>query len=86
MLGDKSVCQVVGIGSISLRMHDGVTRILKNVRHIPILKRNLISLGMFEKEGYKFMAENSQLTVIKGGTTVLKGSKKRDLYYLLRNT
>lgn len=64
-------------------MNDGIIRILKNVRHILTLKRNLISLKMFEKEGYKFVVENGQLTVLKGGSVVLKGIRKGGLYYLL---
>ena len=64
-LVDNSVCHIEGTGSIPLKMHDGVVRVLKNVRHVPGLKRNLISLRTFEKDGYKFLAENGEIMVSK---------------------
>ncbi|PON54809.1 LOW QUALITY PROTEIN: Gag-Pol-related retrotransposon family protein [Trema orientale] len=56
LMGNNMACKVMGIGSISIRMFDGVTRILKNVRHVPELKRSLISLGTLDKSGYGFKA------------------------------
>lgn len=41
-------CRVVGIGRMALRYFDGDVKILNNVRHIPDLRRNLISLGVLE--------------------------------------
>lgn len=49
--GNNKSCSVVGRGSVRIKMFDGVERILKNVRYIPELKRNLISLGMLGREG-----------------------------------
>lgn len=48
LLGNDQVYVVHGIGNIKLRMHDGSLRILTEVRYIPQLKRNLISLGTLE--------------------------------------
>ena len=73
----------MGTSSIPLKMHDGVVRVLKNVRHVPGLKRNLISLGTFEKDGYKFLAENGEIMVSKGNKTVLKRFRRNGLYYLM---
>jgi len=44
-LGDDRCCNIVGIGDVRIRMYDGTIRTLCDVRHIPELKRNLISLG-----------------------------------------
>lgn len=33
-------------------MKDGVVKSLSEVRHVPELRRNLISLGALDKEGY----------------------------------
>jgi len=44
-LGDDSQRDIVGIGSIQIRMHDGIVRTLTNVRHIPCMSNNLISLS-----------------------------------------
>ncbi|PRQ56251.1 putative RNA-directed DNA polymerase [Rosa chinensis] len=47
--GDDSSCRILGIGSVKIRMHDGVVRTLENVRYIPKLRKNLISLGTLDK-------------------------------------
>ncbi|GJV59270.1 transposable element [Tanacetum coccineum] len=44
IMGNDSPCKVVGIGTIRIKMHDGVVRTLTDVRHVPDLKKNLNSL------------------------------------------
>lgn len=39
---------VVRIKSVSLKLKDKLVKLLWNVRHVPYLKRNLISLGMLD--------------------------------------
>ena len=41
-------CKVIGIGTVRIKMHDGIVRNLKDVRHVPHLKKNLISLGTLD--------------------------------------
>lgn len=43
------------VGSIHIKMHDGVVRVLTNVRHVPKLKRNFISLGALDAKGYTYV-------------------------------
>ena len=43
-MGDHAVFKVVGIGSVRIKMKDGLTLELKGVRHIPNLKKNWIAL------------------------------------------
>ena len=50
-LGDDHSCRVAGMGTVRVRMYDGVIRILTNIKHVPELKKNLISLGYLEKQG-----------------------------------
>ena len=47
-------CKIIGSGSIKIRMHDDIIRTLSNIRHVPDLKKNLISLGTLDSYGYKF--------------------------------
>ncbi|KAG9453307.1 hypothetical protein H6P81_006211 [Aristolochia fimbriata] len=47
-MGNDNPCKTAGIGSIKLRNHDGSIGILQNVRYVPKLKKNLISLGALE--------------------------------------
>nr|GEZ86423.1 retrovirus-related Pol polyprotein from transposon TNT 1-94 [Tanacetum cinerariifolium] len=51
-LGDNRECKIRGIGKMRVQLKDGSSFVLHNVRYIPELKRNLISLGTLKKEGY----------------------------------
>ena len=42
---NSAVCKTVGIGSIKILTHDGIFYTLKNVRHVPQMTKNLISLS-----------------------------------------
>ncbi|KAF3659697.1 hypothetical protein FXO37_13856 [Capsicum annuum] len=50
-MGNDNLCKTTRIGSIKLRNHDGSTRVLRDVRYVPKLKKNLISVGAFESKG-----------------------------------
>ena len=63
LLGNNLACRVAGIGTISLKMHNGFTRDLHHVRYVPELKRNLISLGMIDQSGCTIKAENGEIQV-----------------------
>lgn len=66
IIGNSTPCTVVGKGSIQIKTHDGVIRTLTGVRHIPELKRNLISLGTLESKGCRYSVEGGVLKVLKG--------------------
>ena len=51
-LGDNKACKVHGIGMVRLKMFDDRERLIHNVRYIPELKRNLLSISMFDDLGY----------------------------------
>nr|GEY57743.1 retrovirus-related Pol polyprotein from transposon TNT 1-94 [Tanacetum cinerariifolium] len=44
-------------GNIQVKMHDGVVRTITGVRHVPNLKRNLISFSTLEANGCKYSSE-----------------------------
>ena len=71
-MGNNMTCSMVGIGSIKFKMWDGTIKILAEVRHIPDLKRNLVSLGMLDKKGYSYKSKGGVLRVMKGSLVVLK--------------
>lgn len=82
LLGNNKQCHVVGAGSMGLKNHLGIEKILTNVRYIHNLKRNLVSLGTLDQEGYMFKYENGILTVSKNEGDVLKGVRRNGLYFL----
>ena len=51
---------------------DGVEKVLQQVRYIPGLKRNLISLGTLDVKGYLYKAFGGMLKVSKGCSWWLK--------------
>ena len=53
LMANNDSCEIHGIGSIKLKVHDGSIKTLSNVRYIPNLKRNLISLGVLDDSGFK---------------------------------
>ena len=75
-MGNNAQCKVTGIGTVKIKTHDGVVRTLSNVRHVPDLKRNLISLGTLESKGCKHSAEGGVLKVSKGSRILLKGLRQ----------
>lgn len=52
MMGNNTMCRVISLGNVKLRLHDESVLEVKQVRHVPDLKRNLISLGMLDQMGY----------------------------------
>lgn len=88
LMGDDSACKVVGIGSIQVKMFDGMIRTLSDVRYIPTMKRNLISLSALDDKGFKYSGGGGVLKVTKGSLIVMKGDlrKANSLYYLRGTT
>nr|GEU62740.1 hypothetical protein [Tanacetum cinerariifolium] len=78
-MGNDSPCKVVGIGTIQIKMHDGVVRTLTDVCHVPDLKKKLISLGVLDSKGFKYISENGVLLVSKG-YPIWSPSKRRFIH------
>ncbi|GFZ11293.1 heat shock protein 18.2 [Actinidia rufa] len=58
---------------------------LTEVRHVPNLRKNLISIGMLDAKGCSFDASRGILRVSKGNKEMLWGKKTRGLYRLEGN-
>ncbi|KAH9657439.1 hypothetical protein KPL70_023077 [Citrus sinensis] len=86
MMGNNSLCKVVGLGTIRLKMFDGVIRELSEVRHVLELKKNLISLGILDQMGCTFKMESGVMRIIKGSMVIMKGAKNNALYVLQGTT
>ena len=82
LMGNNAECRVVGIGSIRMRMFDGEVRTVANVRHVPEVSSNLLSLGALEARGCRFTSANGTLKVRKGSRMVLKGERIANLYHV----
>ena len=56
------------------------------MRYIPDLKRNLLSLGVFDAAGYSYKAQGGFLKIFKGILMALKGRLENGLYVLEGST
>jgi hypothetical protein len=53
-VGNDNQCNIVGVCSVQIKTHDGMTRTLTGGKHIPSMARNLISLSTLDCDGYKY--------------------------------
>ena len=79
-LADNQPCKIAEIDLISLKNHDGSTRVLTDVLYIPKLENNLISLGTLESKGFTIIMQNGILKVVSGALVVMKGIKRNSMY------
>lgn len=82
IMGNNAMCRITGIGNVKLKLNDDTVRIVTNVRHVPEMKRNLISLGMLESEGCSYTAEDGILKVLRESLVIMKGLRENGIYLL----
>jgi hypothetical protein len=85
-MGNDISCKVVGIGSIRIKMFDGTVKMIIDVRHVPKLMKNLISLGGLDIGGYKSIFQGGVMKVYKGILLVMKAKKVGNLFLLEGST
>lgn len=61
-------------------MLNRTVRSLGQVRHVPGINRNLISLSALDSKGYRYTDGGGVLKVSKGAWVVLRGRRKSQLY------
>ena len=83
VMGDDRPCNMKGIGTVQIKMFDGIVSELKEVRYVPQLKRNLISIGALKALGHKVSVRHGVLKITKGSVLVLKGVRHNNLFYLM---
>lgn len=68
--------EVNGIGKVRFVNSDGTTFMLHDVRYMPGMSRNLISMGTLDSKGCEFEGKNGVLKVMKGDITYMKGTRR----------
>ncbi|KAG8473502.1 hypothetical protein CXB51_035665 [Gossypium anomalum] len=86
LMGNNASCKIAGVGTIKVKIFDGVVRTLSDVRHVPELKKNLISLSTLNSKGYRYIAESGVLKISKGSLVVMKGQIKIAKLYVLQGS
>ncbi|KAH9754532.1 Integrase catalytic domain-containing protein [Citrus sinensis] len=82
MMENDQPCRTMGIGTIRLKMFNGMIRELKEVRFVSALKKNLISVGALEAKGYKVTVRDGTMKFTHGAMVILQGVWRHNLYYL----
>jgi len=65
-MGNDASCRVVDVGSVKVRMFDGVIHTITEVKHKPDLRRSLISVGAMSGIGLKTVVEGEKNENIEG--------------------
>ncbi|KAK2974751.1 hypothetical protein RJ640_010011 [Escallonia rubra] len=73
-------------GTIKIKMFDGIVRTLGDVRYIPDLKKNLISLGTLDSIDCSISIKGGVMKVSKGAMVIMKGQKTGNLHKLMGKT
>jgi hypothetical protein len=86
-MGNGAHCKITGIGNIRIKMFDDVVRMLCDVRHVPEVEKNLISLSTLDLNGYGYKFVGGVMKVTKGAMVVMKGHiNSKNIYKLLGST
>jgi hypothetical protein len=82
LMGNDDVCDIKRIGTIHLKIHNGIVKTLTEVWYVPDLKKNLFSLEVLESSGYKIIMHGRVLRAICGVLVALRCTRKGNLYFL----
>ncbi|KAL1208699.1 Retrovirus-related Pol polyprotein from transposon TNT 1-94 [Cardamine amara subsp. amara] len=85
-MANSSVSKVAGIGSIRIKTHDGRFVTLNDVRHVPSMEKNLISVSLLDSRGFQYSGGDGVLKVYQGSDVILKGFMRGTLYILQGST
>ena len=72
-MGNGSYARVLGAGTVVLKFISGKTVLLKNMQHVPSIKKNLVSGSQICRDGFKIMLESNNCVVSRHGTFIGKG-------------
>ena len=72
LMRNSSHARVLGAGTVILKFTSGKMVLLKNVQHIPSIKKNLVSSSQLCWDGYKIGFESNKYVLSKYGTFISK--------------
>ena len=72
-LGDDKPCKIFGMAKVLLKQQNGNQLLLKEVRNVPELKKNLVSIGQLGGEGCVTNFTDKTWKVTKGALVIEKG-------------
>lgn len=81
-MANHGVTKVVGMGNIILETDTGCRLTLRDVRHIPDIRLNIISTGKLDDDGYVSSFGEGKWKLTKGSLISAKGKKTNSLYLM----
>jgi hypothetical protein len=85
LMGNGTRAAIRGVGTVDLKLTLEKTVQLKNVHHVPSIRKNLISSSLLYRDGYKLMFESNKCVLSKYGTFVGKYYESGGLFCLSLN-
>ena len=79
-LVDNKALEIEGKGDVWIKTTSGNQWTLEDVRYIPGLKKNLISVGQLDSTGYAAEFGKGSWKIVKGAMVVARGTKFGTLY------
>ncbi|KAE8710333.1 putative GDSL-like Lipase/Acylhydrolase superfamily protein [Hibiscus syriacus] len=76
--------EIVGVRTIKLKMYDETIKIVRDVRYVKGLKKNLLSYGLLDNNASKIETRKGIMKVFRGVLVVLKGEKIAANLYMLK--
>ena len=81
-MGNASSVHVKGIGTVEIEFTSGKVLTLKDVFYVPEVRKNLISVPLLNKFGFKSVFEGDKFILSKGGMFVGKGYFSDNMFKL----
>ena len=81
-MGNSSTSNIEGTGNILLKMTSGKTLTLKNVLHVPEIRKNLVSTSLLVKNRFKVVFVSDKVVISKNDMYVGKGYLSDSLFKL----
>ncbi|GKF42555.1 putative RNA-directed DNA polymerase [Tanacetum coccineum] len=79
-MGNTGLSRIAGIGDICLKFDTGMELVLHNVKHVPDMRLNIISIGLLDEDGYHNSYGNGLWKVTLESLIVARGKRESKLY------
>ncbi|KAK8926157.1 hypothetical protein KSP39_PZI018485 [Platanthera zijinensis] len=81
-MGNGDTSKVLGRGDMHLKTSTGALLVLRDVRHVPDIRFNLISVGRLGDEGHLSVFGGDFWKLIRGSLVMARGYRDSGLYYM----
>lgn len=82
-LGDGLTYNIMGVGTVRIKMCDGMIFTLGGLIYVPKMQKNLKSLGWLASVGCMYSSTGEAIKITCGCLVEMKGEKCDDLYCLI---